>query len=134
MLMFLQDPRSGNWWLAYKGRDKNTYAVGYWPNSIFTHLKDFATSVEFGGRVHGNLKEAAPEMGSGHVELIEPTKTCFISAIYVIVDLSNTFVEPEGINMLTFGDSCYLANYLGFDKQLEYSMMFGGPMHKHCII
>ncbi|ESQ30914.1 hypothetical protein EUTSA_v10011557mg [Eutrema salsugineum] len=60
-----KDPRSGNWWLKVD----NHIFVGYWPSTLFNHLRNGVTEIQWGGEII-NLKENSQHttttMGSGH--------------------------------------------------------------------
>lgn len=38
-----QDPQTGNWWLI------TTRTIGYWSKEIFTHLRNNASIIRYGG-------------------------------------------------------------------------------------
>ncbi|GJW73931.1 hypothetical protein Tco_0133301 [Tanacetum coccineum] len=61
---FSKDPKSGNWWLKVGSED-----VGYWPQTLFTNLRDHATTIEYGGEVYSENsgKHMPTPMGSGHL-------------------------------------------------------------------
>ncbi|KAJ0962693.1 hypothetical protein J5N97_027815 [Dioscorea zingiberensis] len=59
-----RDPVTYNWWFTL-GKEKTT--IGYWPNKLFTTLRDHASWLNFGG-VAGSLgRKEMPPMGSGHL-------------------------------------------------------------------
>ncbi|CAN8314021.1 unnamed protein product [Cochlearia groenlandica] len=59
-----KEPRTGNWWLKIDYH----ILVGYWPSSLFNHLQNSATSIQFGGEIT-NVNEGSlhttTTMGSG---------------------------------------------------------------------
>ncbi|GJS55969.1 RNA-directed DNA polymerase, eukaryota [Tanacetum coccineum] len=60
---FSKDPKSGNWWLKVGSED-----VGYWPQTLFTNLRDHATTIEYGEVYSENSGKHMPTpMGSGHL-------------------------------------------------------------------
>ncbi|XP_059318781.1 protein neprosin-like isoform X1 [Lycium ferocissimum] len=60
-----RDIPSGNWWF-HLGIGSKFTPIGFWPAKIFTSLKGFATSAEFGGVVYSPPGVREPSMGSGY--------------------------------------------------------------------
>ncbi|KAJ6751523.1 hypothetical protein OIU85_002001 [Salix viminalis] len=59
-----KDPGDGNWWLQIEDQ-----VLGYWPFSLFSHLKDSATMIEWGGEIVDSRtggQHTTTVMGSGH--------------------------------------------------------------------
>ena len=117
----LQDPQSGNWWLQVGGTD-----VGYWPSSIFTYLKDSASSVEWGGEVFSpDAGQTSTQMGSGHFPNEGFGKACHIKNM-LVVDSSNTLRSPSSVNPITEQSNCYNVQS-GTSGDWGTYIYFGGP-------
>ncbi|XP_076900262.1 protein neprosin-like [Bidens hawaiensis] len=63
-ILIWKDKGTGDWWMQF-----NRELIGYWPSSLFTHLRTRATEVQWGGEIV-NLGSGGyhttTEMGSGH--------------------------------------------------------------------
>ncbi|WZZ63684.1 hypothetical protein YC2023_075054 [Brassica napus] len=59
------DPHSGHWWLKFS----TNLAIGYWPSTLFTHLQNGATEVQWGEEI-ANKKDqpqhTTTKMGRGN--------------------------------------------------------------------
>ncbi|KAI3452695.1 hypothetical protein Pfo_009359 [Paulownia fortunei] len=63
-LLVWKDPKHGNWWLEFG----NGVLVGYWPSFLFTHLRDRASMVQFGGEIVNSRSSGSihqPKWGVG---------------------------------------------------------------------
>uniref|UniRef100_A0A0E0FN24 Neprosin PEP catalytic domain-containing protein n=1 Tax=Oryza nivara TaxID=4536 RepID=A0A0E0FN24_ORYNI len=90
----------GNWWLQVQGK-----YVGYWPSSIFTHLRTgVADTVEWGGEVYS--PRITTPMGSGHFPEEGFGKATYSRAIQV-VDSSNHLKPPKGVGLIAPLPNCY---------------------------
>ncbi|KAF2595240.1 hypothetical protein F2Q70_00042383, partial [Brassica cretica] len=60
-----KDPHSGHWWLKFS----TNLAIGYWPSTLFTHLQNGATEVQWGEEI-ANKKDqpqhTTTKMGRGN--------------------------------------------------------------------
>ncbi|TVU42619.1 hypothetical protein EJB05_09038, partial [Eragrostis curvula] len=62
---FVPNKEDGDWWI-HTGRDTNNLTpVGYWPKSLFTTMRDNATSLFWGGTTVSPSNEPSPPMGNG---------------------------------------------------------------------
>ncbi|MCD9561059.1 hypothetical protein HAX54_020016 [Datura stramonium] len=64
-ILIWKDPKHGNWWLELG----SGIVVGYWPSFIFSHLRNSASMIQFGGEtVNSNPSgyHTSTQMGSGH--------------------------------------------------------------------
>ncbi|CAK7349282.1 unnamed protein product [Dovyalis caffra] len=97
IMLVWKDPRSGNWWLQF-GQE----VVGYWPGSLFLHLNDSATNIEWGGEILNSKvggKHTTTQMGSGHFPPEGFGKAGYFRNIQV-VDGSKKLQEPTNIALL----------------------------------
>ncbi|KAI5068423.1 hypothetical protein GOP47_0016768 [Adiantum capillus-veneris] len=66
-ILIWKDPEKGDWWMEFGDR----VLVGYWPAKLFTHLRNKATVIEWGGEVAQAISPSLPRrhtkthMGSG---------------------------------------------------------------------
>ncbi|EMS63569.1 hypothetical protein TRIUR3_03365 [Triticum urartu] len=63
-LPYLQDKKSGDWWVYY-GFNSVPTGVGYFPKSLFSYLANKANQLAFGGAVVAHRAASTPPMGSG---------------------------------------------------------------------
>ncbi|VAH85999.1 unnamed protein product [Triticum turgidum subsp. durum] len=88
----LEDPKTANWWLMY-GEEKTP--IGYWPSSLFSHIKDKGIFSYWGGFVQGPTASSdSAQMGSGHFASEGYGKAAFMRNIQ-IVDINNKLVTPN---------------------------------------
>ncbi|XP_010544493.1 PREDICTED: uncharacterized protein LOC104817116, partial [Tarenaya hassleriana] len=103
-LLIWREKNTGDWWLKVDGVN-----VGYWPNSLFTSLKDSADRVDWGGEIvnaqymHGHTSTG---MGSGHFPEEGYGKAAYFRNLE-IVDASNTFRPPPPLEVPTSRPGCY---------------------------
>ncbi|KAK3223232.1 hypothetical protein Dsin_010257 [Dipteronia sinensis] len=123
-LVFL-DKKSGNWWLAYD----NGNIVGYWPKELFTHLREGATFVQYGGWTFNSPDGVSPPMGNGRFPNGYFRNSSFFSQMKM-VDTSNVLVDIDDKRSGRLVDSanCYNQNYWKYQGSvLGKCMTFGGP-------
>nr|CAB3483934.1 unnamed protein product [Digitaria exilis] len=117
----LQDPGSGNWWLQVGGTN-----VGYWPSSIFTHLANSASYVQWGGEVApSENSQTSTQMGSGHFPGEGFAKASYIRNIQT-VDSSNTLSSANGLSLLNPSPNCYNVQS-GTSSNWGTHIFYGGP-------
>ncbi|CAN1137362.1 hypothetical protein LINPERHAP2_LOCUS10012 [Linum perenne] len=68
-----KDTKNGDWVLVI-GATRIT--MGYWPNKIFTNLRNPANYIEWGGEVYSPQGTPPPQMGSGRINR-NISETCF---------------------------------------------------------
>ncbi|OEL28949.1 hypothetical protein BAE44_0010032 [Dichanthelium oligosanthes] len=117
-ILIWKDPKSGNWWLQVGGSD-----LGYWPSSIFTHLADSASSIEWGGEV--DSPDLSTEMGSGHFPEEGFSKASYIRNIQV-VGSSNNLKLPSALNLLATQPNYYNVKS-GASSNWGSYIFYGGP-------
>lgn len=100
--------------------------VGYWPSSIFSDLQGSATSVEWGGEVFSpDAGQTSTQMGSGHFPTEGFGKASHIKNL-LVVDSSNTFRSPSGVNLIAEQSNCYNVQS-GTSGDWGTYIYFGGP-------
>ncbi|GAA0138484.1 hypothetical protein LIER_00223 [Lithospermum erythrorhizon] len=123
-LLIWKDPKNGNWWLQYGGE-----LVGYWPSVLFTHLKDHATMVQFGGEIVNSRgldgSHTSTQMGSGHFAEEGDGKASFFRNLQV-VDEGNSLVPPQNIKLSAQHPNCYDIKQ-GFSQNYGNYFNYGGP-------
>ncbi|PNT67911.1 uncharacterized protein LOC106866407 isoform X1 [Brachypodium distachyon] len=122
-VLLFKDLKTKDWWVALGGTP-----IGYWPSSIFSHLKDKATEAGWGGHVHGpTVQSNFPQMGSGHFGWEGFGKAAYVSNIKII-DENNKYYTPN--NDKTFArsskPSCYPIDNFGQDEGGMH-LYYGGP-------
>ncbi|PWA94408.1 hypothetical protein CTI12_AA062420 [Artemisia annua] len=122
VFMIWKDPRSGNWWLKVGNE-----LIGYWPQTLFTCLRDHATTIEFGGEVYsGNSgKHTSTQMGSGHFPGEGFGKAAFARSLEVVNE-DNSLSRVSNLNLLTDKSSCYDVKK-GYSDTWGNYIYFGGP-------
>ncbi|KAG5387322.1 hypothetical protein IGI04_038792, partial [Brassica rapa subsp. trilocularis] len=104
-LLIWKDPKHGNWWLEFG----SGILVGYWPSFLFTHLREHASMVQYGGEVVNSSPFGAhtsTQMGSGHFAEDGFTKASYFRNIQV-VDWDNNLVPSPNLRVLADHPNCY---------------------------
>ncbi|GJY35503.1 putative neprosin [Tanacetum coccineum] len=122
VFMIWKDPRSGNWWLKL-----GSELIGYWPQTLFTDLRDHATTIEYGGEVYSENsgKHTSTQMGSGHFPGEGFGKAAYARSLEV-VDQDNNLTRVSNLNLLTDKSSCYDVKN-GYSDVWGNYIYFGGP-------
>ncbi|KAI4982678.1 hypothetical protein ZWY2020_023170 [Hordeum vulgare] len=124
-ILIFKDTKTNNWWVAY---GEANIPIGYWPNSLFTYLRDKGNYTLWGGHVSGPTASSdSPQMGSGHFASEGHGKAAFIKSIQII-DENNKLVTPNE-NRVVVGTSDitkYTVDGYGIDKEGMH-MYYGGP-------
>uniref|UniRef100_A0ACD5ZEP7 Uncharacterized protein n=1 Tax=Avena sativa TaxID=4498 RepID=A0ACD5ZEP7_AVESA len=124
-ILIFKDPNTKNWWLIW-GEEKTP--IGYWPNSLFTYIKDKGSYAFWGGHVSGPTASTdSPQIGSGHFASEGYSKAAFIKNIK-IVDGNNTLVNPGDKKALagTTSLSKFTVDGYEIDKDGMHTF-YGGP-------
>ncbi|AES67452.1 putative neprosin [Medicago truncatula] len=122
-LSIYKDQKSGNWQLEYESGN----VIGYWPSSLFTHLNDGATDIDFGGEVSTTKKgsHTTTQMGSGHFPDEGYGKASYFRNIQV-VDSDNKFIPLPNVKYQAEHPNCY--NIIGgVSNQGQNFFYYGGP-------
>ncbi|GFP90107.1 hypothetical protein PHJA_001154500 [Phtheirospermum japonicum] len=123
-ILIWKDPKTGHWWLAF---GDNTL-VGYWPSTLFTHLADRATMVEWGGEIvnsRPNHEHTSTQMGSGHFAEDGFGKASYFRNLQ-IVDSANNLGSAQHITTLAEFPNCYNIQS-SYNDEWETHFYYGGP-------
>ncbi|KAH1122510.1 hypothetical protein J1N35_005670 [Gossypium stocksii] len=104
-LLVWKDPKHGNWWLEFG----SGILVGYWPSILFTHLRDRASMVQFGGEIVNSSpggSHTSTEMGSGHFAGEGFGKASYFRNLQV-VDWDNNLIPLPNLKVLADHPNCY---------------------------
>ncbi|KAH6828044.1 carboxyl-terminal peptidase [Perilla frutescens var. hirtella] len=123
-LLVWKDPKHGNWWLEFG----NGILVGYWPSFLFTHLRDHASMVQFGGEIvnsESSSSHTSTQMGSGHFAGEGFGKASYFRNLQ-IVDWDNNLVPLSNLRVLADHPNCYDIQG-GINKVWGNYFYYGGP-------
>nr|XP_043624646.1 uncharacterized protein LOC122596181 [Erigeron canadensis] len=123
-LLIWKDPKHGNWWLEF---GKGTL-VGYWPASLFTHLRDHASMVQFGGEIvnsRASGSHTSTQMGSGHFSGLGFGKASYFRNMQV-VDWDNSLIPLSNFKILADHPNCYDIRG-GINRVWGNYIYYGGP-------
>ncbi|CAJ2636197.1 unnamed protein product [Trifolium pratense] len=122
-LSIVKCQQTGNWWLEL---GKGNY-LGYWPSSIFTHLKDSATEIHWGGEIANSKypKATSTQMGSGHFPNEGFKKAAYFRNLKV-VDVDENEAPMPQITYLLENTDCYTIMSKNSPKWGDY-FYYGGP-------
>ncbi|ESQ51595.1 hypothetical protein EUTSA_v10017627mg [Eutrema salsugineum] len=120
-----KDPRSGHWWLklAYH------MLIGYWPSTLFNHLGNGATEINWGGEIinfNENSQHTTTTMGSGRFAKEGFRRASYFRDIQTF-DEDNNWEPIDGAYSYMTDENCY-------SLQLDYEeigwgdyFFYGGP-------
>ncbi|KAM0009135.1 putative neprosin [Helianthus debilis subsp. tardiflorus] len=123
-LLIWKDPKHGNWWLEFGSGT----LVGYWPASLFTHLRDHASMVQFGGEIVNSRASGShtlTQMGSGHFSGQGFGKASYFRNMQV-VDWGNNLIPLSGFKILADHPNCYDIRG-GSNRVWGNYFYYGGP-------
>ncbi|KAM3309813.1 hypothetical protein ACQJBY_030851 [Aegilops geniculata] len=124
-VLIYKDLMTKNWWVTY-GKDNTP--IGYWPNSLFTYLKDKGNFTLWGGYVMGPTASSdSPQMGSGHFATEGYGKVAFVKGIQIVNENGNLDIPNVNKALIVSSDSTkYTVAGYGSEK---YGMKtyYGGP-------
>ncbi|CAN1334964.1 hypothetical protein LINPERPRIM_LOCUS36576 [Linum perenne] len=122
-----QDPKHGHWWLQYGPR----LLVGYWPLSLFSHLRNHATMVQFGGEIVNSRSSGvhtSTQMGSGHFGEEGYGKASYFRNLKT-VDWDNNLLplsNSKNLHVLADRPGCYDVKQ-GMNNDWGNFFYYGGP-------
>ncbi|KAI3976250.1 hypothetical protein MKX01_021792 [Papaver californicum] len=122
-ILVWKDPKRGHWWLQY-----GSALVGYWPSFLFSHLRNHASMVQFGGEIVDSRTSGfhtSTQMGSGHFATEGFGKASYFRNIQV-VDWDNNLIPPPNFRALTDHSSCYDIRG-GNNRGWGIYFYYGGP-------
>ncbi|KAJ9176352.1 hypothetical protein P3X46_011672 [Hevea brasiliensis] len=123
-LLIWKDPKHGNWWLQFG----NGVLVGYWPSFLFTHLRDHASMVQFGGEIVNSRPSGfhtSTQMGSGHFAGEGFGKASYFRNLQV-VDWDNNLIPLSNLKVLADHSNCYDIQG-GINRVWGNYFYYGGP-------
>ncbi|XP_047957953.1 uncharacterized protein LOC125203609 [Salvia hispanica] len=123
-LLIWKDPKHGNWWLEFG----NGVLVGYWPTFLFTHLRDRANMVQFGGEIvnsRSSGSHTSTQMGSGHFAREGFGKASYFRNLQV-VDWDNSLIPLSNLRVLADHSNCYDIRG-GINRVWGNYFYYGGP-------
>ncbi|PIN14910.1 hypothetical protein CDL12_12452 [Handroanthus impetiginosus] len=123
-LLVWKDPKHGNWWLEFGNR----VLVGYWPSFLFTHLRERASMVQFGGEIVNSRSSGAhtsTQMGSGHFAGEGFGKASYFRNLQV-VDWDNNLIPLSNLRVLADHPNCYDIRG-GINRVWGNYFYYGGP-------
>ncbi|GFP97485.1 hypothetical protein PHJA_001892600 [Phtheirospermum japonicum] len=123
-LLVWKDPKHGNWWLEFG----NGVLVGYWPSILFTHLKERASMVQFGGETVNSGSSGthtSTQMGSGHFAGEGFGKASYFRNLQV-VDWDNNLIPVSNLRVLADHPNCYDIRG-GVNRVWGNYFYYGGP-------
>ncbi|KAL0336114.1 UNVERIFIED_CONTAM: hypothetical protein Sradi_4823300 [Sesamum radiatum] len=123
-LLAWKDPKHGNWWLEFG----DGILVGYWPSFLFSHLRDHASMVQFGGEIvnsESSGSHTSTQMGSGHFAEEGFGKASYFRNLQV-VDWDNNLVPLSNLRVLADHPNCYDIQG-GVNRVWGNYFYYGGP-------
>ncbi|KAI5679235.1 hypothetical protein M9H77_10185 [Catharanthus roseus] len=123
-LLIWKDPKHGNWWLEFG----SGILVGYWPSILFTHLRNSASMVQFGGEIVNSRSSGfhtSTQMGSGHFAGEGFGKASYFRNLQV-VDWDNSLVPLSNLKVLADHPNCYDIQG-GVNRVWGNYFYYGGP-------
>ncbi|KAI5436847.1 uncharacterized protein LOC127119277 [Lathyrus oleraceus] len=122
-LLIWKDPKHGNWWLEFG----SGILVGYWPSFLFTHLRDHASMVQFGGEIVNSNQgsHTSTQMGSGHFAREGFGKASYFRNLQV-VDWDNNLIPLSNLRVLADHPNCYDIQG-GINNVWGNYFYYGGP-------
>lgn len=119
-----KDPKHGHWWLEFG----SGLLVGYWPAFLFSHLRNHASMIQFGGEVVNSRSSGfhtGTQMGSGHFADEGFGKASYFRNLQV-VDWDNNLLPLTNLHLLADHPSCYDIRQ-GRNNAWGTYFYYGGP-------
>ncbi|GAB4860667.1 hypothetical protein Ancab_035830 [Ancistrocladus abbreviatus] len=104
-VMVWKDPKHGHWWLELG----SGLLVGYWPEFLFSHLRDHANMIQFGGEIVNTRSmgyHTTTQMGSGQFANEGFRKAAYFRNLQM-VDWDNSLIPLSNHHVLADHPSCY---------------------------
>ncbi|GMH27652.1 hypothetical protein Nepgr_029495 [Nepenthes gracilis] len=123
-LLIWKDPKHGNWWLEFG----SGILVGYWPSILFTHLRDHASMMQFGGEIVNSRSDGfhtSTQMGSGHFAGEGFGRASYFRNLQV-VDWDNNLIPLSNLRVLADHPNCYDIQG-GINNVWGNYFYYGGP-------
>ncbi|KAL6997134.1 hypothetical protein U1Q18_007257, partial [Sarracenia purpurea var. burkii] len=99
------DPKHGHWWLEFG----SGLLVGYWPSFLFSHLRQHASMIQFGGEIVNSRSQGyhtATQMGSGRFADDGFGRASYFRNLQV-VDWDNNLIPLSNLHLLADHPNCY---------------------------
>ncbi|KAG5593158.1 hypothetical protein H5410_043672, partial [Solanum commersonii] len=121
--VYIDRDLAGNWWLLVS---HNFTRVGFWPQSLFTDLKSFATNVDWGGVVYSPPGVPEPPMGSSYFPIEDTSYDAYCTDL-IIVNEKGKIIQVD--KTITHTDSPYKVEFiqLSYGAKHKYFILYGGP-------
>ncbi|XP_057420483.1 uncharacterized protein LOC130714592 [Lotus japonicus] len=122
-----QDQSTGHWWLI---AGKGSWAVGYWPNQLLTHLSHGSSVIRYGGETYASPNVMSPPMGSGRLPRELYKNSAFMSNLEIIDSNYNEVrVNPKYMKSnCDTTPNCYDVQYHGYEGIVfAQAFLYGGP-------
>ncbi|XP_015081810.1 uncharacterized protein LOC107025539 [Solanum pennellii] len=123
LVVHIERDLSGNWWFLLR---KDFTRVGFWPQSLFTDLKSFATNVDWGGVVYSPSGVPKPPMGSSYFPIENTSYDSYCTDLTIVNEKGKT-IEVD--TTVTHTDNPYRGEFklLSRGTQNKYFFIYGGP-------
>ncbi|WMV43852.1 hypothetical protein MTR67_037237 [Solanum verrucosum] len=121
--VYIDRDLAGNWWLLVS---QNFTRVGFWPQSLFTDLKSFATNVDWGGVVYSPPGVPEPPMGSSYFPIEDTSYDAYCTDL-IIVNEKGKIIQVD--KAITHTDNPYKVEFiqLSYGAKHKYFILYGGP-------
>ncbi|KAJ8563108.1 hypothetical protein K7X08_031560 [Anisodus acutangulus] len=123
-ILIWKDPKHGNWWLEFG----SGVLVGYWPSFLFSHLRNSASMIQFGGEIVNSNPSGfhtSTQMGSGHFSGEGFGKASYFRNLQV-VDSDNSLVPLSNLKVVADHPNCYDIQG-GINSVWGHYFYYGGP-------
>ncbi|XP_059308460.1 protein neprosin-like [Lycium ferocissimum] len=123
-ILIWKDPKHGNWWLEFG----SGVLVGYWPSFLFSHLRNSASMIQFGGEIVNSNPSGfhtSTQMGSGHFAGEGFGKASYFRNLQV-VDSDNSLVPLSNLKVVADHPNCYDIQG-GINSVWGNYFYYGGP-------
>ncbi|XP_042954116.1 uncharacterized protein LOC122290456 isoform X2 [Carya illinoinensis] len=123
-VMVWKDPKHGHWWLEFG----SGLLVGYWPAFIFSHLRNHASMIQFGGEIVNSRSSGfhtSTQMGSGQFAEEGFGKASYFRNLQV-VDWDNNLLPLTNLHLLADHPSCYDIKQV-WNNAWGTHFFYGGP-------
>ncbi|XP_027774028.1 uncharacterized protein LOC107024541 [Solanum pennellii] len=123
MKIYINRDSSGNRWILL---NDDFTRIGFWPQSLFTDLKNFATNVDWGGVVYSPPGVPKPPMGSSYFPIENSSYDAYCDDV-AIVNKEGKIIEVD--TLATHTDNPYKVEFkrLSYGAIYKYFVLYGGP-------
>ncbi|XP_049378498.1 uncharacterized protein LOC125843310 [Solanum stenotomum] len=121
--VYIDRDLAGNWWLLVS---QDFTRVGFWPQSLFTDLKSFATNVDWGGVVYSPPGVPKPPMGSSYFPIEDSNYDAYCADV-IIFNEKGKIIEVD--KTITHTDNMYKVEFIQLSRgaKHKYFVLYGGP-------